>query len=214
MFDRKAIKEQGKENVKKNYWPSVLCALIYSLITTASTAGTAANGDGEPTTLTPGVVIAIIVIILASIAIRIFIINPLQIGCCGFFEENVNGKPQVGIIKEGFSNYGHTFAVLFLRDLYLCLWAILFIIPALIKSYSYRMVPFILRDNPQMPANEVIQRSRDMMNGHKWEVFVFDLSYIGWALLGALTFGLVNIFWTEPYRQNANAGIYLKLKES
>ena len=49
------------------------------------------------------------------------------------------------------------------------------------------------------------------MDGQKWNMFVFDLSYIGWFLLGCITFGLVNVFWTEPYRQNANAAIYLKL---
>jgi uncharacterized membrane protein len=49
------------------------------------------------------------------------------------------------------------------------------------------------------------------MNGHKWNTFVFDLSYIGWYLLGCITCGLVNVFWTEPYRQNANAALYLTL---
>ena len=49
------------------------------------------------------------------------------------------------------------------------------------------------------------------MNGHKWKTFVFDLSYIGWFLLGCITFGLVNVFWTSPYRQNANAALYLTL---
>ena len=52
-----------------------------------------------------------------------------------------------------------------------------------------------------------------MMDGHKWEVFVFDLSFIGWYILGAFTFGLLNIFWTNPYKENASAGIYLKLKD-
>ena len=133
-------------------------------------------------------------------------------GCYGFFRENAKGQhPDLGVLKTGFAKYGHTFLTLLLRDIFLILWTLLFIIPGIVKSYSYRMVPFILRDNPGLTASQVITRSRKLMDGQKWNMFVFDLSYIGWFLLGCITFGLVNVFWTEPYRQNANAAIYLKL---
>lgn len=155
---------------------------------------------------------AAILIGIVGFLLKIFVFNPLEVGCYGFFRENAGGRrPDLDILKTGFGRYGHTFVTLFLRDLFLVLWTCLFIVPGLVKAYSYRMVPFILRDNPDMSAREVITASRRLMDGHKWNTFVFDLSYIGWYLLGIITCNLVNIFWTEPYRQNANGALYLKL---
>ncbi len=159
-----------------------------------------------------GAILAGLVVACIAFVLRIFVFNPLQVGCYGFFRENARGlHPDLGVIKSGFGRYGHTFITLLLRDLFLILWTLLFIIPGIVKTYSYRMVPFILRDNPELSATEVITASRHLMNGNKWKTFVFDLSYIGWFLLGCITFGLVNVFWTSPYRQNANAALYLTL---
>ncbi len=110
--------------------------------------------------------------------------------------------------------YGHNFRVLMLHDVYLALWALLLIVPAIIKAYSYCMVPYILAEHPELSANEIITRSRRMMNGHKWQAFKLDLSFFGWILLGALTLGLVNVFWTVPYMESAQAALYLKLRDA
>jgi uncharacterized membrane protein len=117
----------------------------------------------------------------------------------------------VGSIFDGFKTYGRAIGVPLLMAVYIFLWTLLLIIPGIVKAYSYRMVPYILRDNPELSATEVITASRQLMDGNKWQTFVFDLSYIGWFLLGCITFGLVNVSWTSPYRQNANAALYLTL---
>ena len=75
------------------------------------------------------------------------------------------------------------------------------------------MVPYIIKDNPELTATETITKSREMMNGNKWRAFLLDLSFIGWIILGAVTFGILFILWTCPYMQNANAALYLELKE-
>ena len=75
------------------------------------------------------------------------------------------------------------------------------------------MVPYILAEQPELSATEVITRSREMMNGNKWQAFKMDLSFLGWILLGILTLGLVNIFWTAPYMESAQAALYLKLRD-
>ena len=67
--------------------------------------------------------------------------------------------------------------------------------------------------NPELSATEVITRSRMMMNGHKWNAFVLDLSFIGWFLLTIITCGIVGILWTNPYYSNTNAALYLELKK-
>ena len=99
-----------------------------------------------------------------------------------------------------------------LSGLFIFLWGLLFIIPGIIKSYSYRMVPYILRDEPELSPMEVISRSRDMMNGQKLNAFILDLSFIGWALLTALTCGLAGIFYVGPYKAGTDAALYDAVK--
>lgn len=159
--------------------------------------------------LAGGVSLAVII----SVLVRIFVQNPLEVGGSRFFRENVPaGTGKLSALKEGFARYGHVFLTLFLRDLFQWLWSLLFVIPGIIKSYSYRMVPYIVKDEPDLSAREVINRSREMMRGNKWGAFVMDLSFLGWYILGALTFGVLNVFWVDPYYQNSRAALYVKLK--
>ena len=241
MWDRKEIKETGKIRFKANYWRSVLSAFLLSLLVGGSSAFSGFNisdqnyeqdvdvtvddntidevtdafntiPDEQKAVFGTALLGVAFVAFCIGFILKIFVFNPLQVGCYGFFRENACGvHPDLGVLKTGFGRYGHTFITLFLRDLFLFLWFLLLIVPGCVKLYSYRMVPFILRDNPELSAREVITVSRRLMDGQKWKTFVFDLSYIGWFLLGAITFGIVNIFWTEPYRQNANAALYLSL---
>lgn len=95
----------------------------------------------------------------------------------------------------------------------MCLWTLLFIIPGLIKSYSYRMVPYILSDNEDMSATEAITKSREIMNGNKWRAFVLDLSFIGWVFLSCITLGLVGIFYVAPYISATEAELYEAIKD-
>ena len=79
--------------------------------------------------------------------------------------------------------------------------------------YSYRMVPYIIKDNPELSATEVITRSREMMNGNKWRAFLLDLSFIGWILLCVITLGIAAFFWVGPYMSSTDAALYLELKK-
>ena len=81
----------------------------------------------------------------------------------------------------------------------------MFIIPGIIKQYEYMMIPFLLA--------EAFEKSRQMMKGNKWAAFVLDLSFIGWSLLGIITFGLVNIFFAGPYQYLTQSQLYFRLKE-
>ena len=84
--------------------------------------------------------------------------------------------------------------------------------PGIIKSLSYALTPYILADCPKMAATDALKVSMRMMKGHKWELFVFGLSFIGWILLSALTFGLLQIFFVMPYMNAAFAGYYSERK--
>ncbi|MGA9175075.1 MAG: DUF975 family protein [Thermoactinomyces sp.] len=98
-----------------------------------------------------------------------------------------------------------------LQSIYLILWSLLFFIPGIIKWYSYSMTPYILIDHPELPVNEAITKSREMMNGHKLELFALQFSFIGWSLLSMLTLGL-GFIWLIPYYYATEAQFYRKIK--
>ena len=153
-----------------------------------------------------------VLLIIICVLLDIFIFNPLQIGCYAFFKDNVKThSAELDTLKVGFTDYGHKFCTMLVMSIYLFLWTLLLIIPGIIKSYSYRMVPFIVQDYPDLSAKEVINKSREMMDGQKMETFKLDLSFIGWFLLSLVTLGIVGIFWTNPYFYNTNAALYRRL---
>lgn len=157
----------------------------------------------------------IVILILFAIAISVFLFNPLATGCYKFFSSSAESPHKniapVGIaFKKG--NYRGIVKGMFLKDLYTFLWTLLFIIPGIIKSYAYRMVPYILADNPNMDANEAITLSRRMMDGEKWNTFVLDLSFIGWYLLGGLACG-IGVIFVAPYHYSTNAQLYLVIRD-
>ena len=92
-------------------------------------------------------------------------------------------------------------------------WSLLFVIPGIVKSIAYSQMFFLLADNEDMTAAEAQKKSIEMMRGHKWEYFVLNLSFIGWAILALFTFGLLYI-WLMPYMKATLANYYLKLKKA
>ena len=223
MWNIGELKERGREAFKANYWPCVGVALLMTVF--AGGSGLSSRAQSSTTDIQhsvenvpPEVVVAAFVGFLAALGIalliKIFLANPIELGGCTFFKKNLEeGPAPFSTIKAGFQNYGHTFVTLFLRDLFLVLWFLLFLIPGFIKAYSYCMVPYILAEHPEMSATEIITRSREMMDGNKWNTFKLDLSFIGWILLGIVTLGLGFVFWTSPYMNSTHAALYLKLKE-
>ena len=155
----------------------------------------------------------IAVIFTVSFVLSILVFNPLQVGCQRFFSENSKDKADLNEMGFGFGRggYGRVVKTMLLNDIFLLLWTLLFIIPGLVKSYSYRMVPFILAQEPELSGREAITRSREMMNGHKWNTFVLDLSFILWILLTIITLGIVGVFYFNPYYYATNAELYYAL---
>ena len=155
---------------------------------------------------------AVAAVTVIGVVLRIIVFNPLKVGCYRFFLKNIDdASTPLGVIKEGFGGYGHVFVTLLLTDLFAALWSLLFIIPGIIAAYSYRLVPYLIKDRPELSAMEVIRKSKELMRGNKLRAFLLDLSFLGWFLLGAVTLNLVNIFWTNPYSESANAVFYKDL---
>lgn len=115
-----------------------------------------------------------------------------------------------GYNKELFSR---VLTTTLLYYVYVFLWSLLLLIPGCIKSYSYAMTPYILKDNPEMKNNAAIEESMRMMDGHKLELFLLDLSFIGWAILSILTC-CIGFLWLVPYMNMAHVNFYEDLKKA
>lgn len=135
------------------------------------------------------------------------------LGLTKVFLKVVNGEEiTVGNVFYGFEDLWTAFKAQFFMGLFIWLWTLLLIIPGIIKAYSYSMTFFILAENKGMPVLEAITLSRKMMDGHKMDLFVLFLSFIGWVFLVAITFGIAGI-WVYPYFYAAMTNFYLSVKE-
>ena len=159
--------------------------------------------------LVVGGILLFIVLFIVIAAIHAFLFNPLEAGIARFFVRKLNDKAEIRELAYCYDHgYLNVVKTVFLRDLYIVLWGLLLIIPGIIKSYEYRMVNYILAENPEMNTKDVFAMSRDMMRGNKWRAFVLDLSFLGWHLLSLITIGLAGIFYVFPYRNMTNAALY------
>lgn len=161
------------------------------------------------------VVMAVAALFIFAIALVIdaFIANPLELGCKRFFRRNLDEPATMSNIAFAFdSNYKNICKTMFLRDLYTVLWSLLFVIPGIIKAYEYKMIPYLLSENPDMPMEEVFAESRRLMTGNKWKAFVLDLSFILWDIASALTCGIAGLFWVAPYKASTQAALYEAVK--
>lgn len=151
---------------------------------------------------------------LLGLAGKLLLVNPLEVGCKNFFLRNTEQPAPLDDIARGFKpEWLHNVVTLLLRDIFVALWSLLLIVPGIIKVYAYRMTPYIMAEHPEMSGTEAITLSRSMMNGHKWNAFVFDLSFLGWYLLDALTVGILGIFYVHPYKAAADAELYRAISE-
>lgn len=135
---------------------------------------------------------------------------PIQWGMYVSFKRLLNKRElELSWLFDGYKG-SRIWTTTVLQTVYTMLWSLLLIIPGIIKSYSYAMTPYILEDNPELKNNAAIEKSMEMMQGHKLDLFLLDLSFIGWAFLCMLTFGL-GFFWLESYMLTARAAFYEEL---
>lgn len=238
MWTRRELKERAKAAFKANYWRCVLVAFILALLIGGSAgSGVRKNETADLTTeqqkamailaedenlgrLVEGmeklsalpsskIKISLGGLGLVGFLLSILVFNPLIVGCYRFFLQNSRGPAELNELGAGFrGDWGNVVLVMFLKNLFLALWTLLFIIPGIVKAYAYRMVPYILKEHPELSGTQAITLSRRMMKGHKGDAFVLDLSFIGWILLSALTFGILHLFYVGPYIEATNAELY------
>lgn len=122
-----------------------------------------------------------------------------------------NRQLRAGDAFEGFYDFWTAFKVNFFQALFTILWSLLFVVPGIIKYFSYSMAMYIAAENPGMSALEAVNKSKEMMNGKKMDMFVLTISFLGWYLIGSITFGIAYI-WILPYVNTTFANFYNSIK--
>ena len=166
--------------------------------------------------LSTAVMFLILIGVTVGLMVLALVLNPLHVGARKFFIQNAsNPETKVDGMNVGFGfgkNYRDIVFSMLGTQMITLLWTLLLIVPGIYKAYCWRLVPFIIADDPEITGKEARAKSNAMMNGSKWASFVLDLSFIGWKLVGALTFGILNIVFTNPYEAATDTALYLELK--
>lgn len=145
----------------------------------------------------------------------IFLFFPLDVGYTNAFNAlYVEGDDRItgNTFRDAFGQYLKNVWAMFLMVLFVSLWSMLLLIPGIVKAYSYAMLPYILKDNPELSAMDAIRLSSKMMKGHKFDLFYLQLSFIGWAILAVLTGG-IGLLWLQPYMMTTQASFYQDIKK-
>ena len=208
MWTRAMLKENAKYSMQRNYWYCIAALMgfmaiagstsriggLYYNITAlpqmmAAETGYFTGGNAPDSAyvaaMVAGMMGAVMIFMGLTMLVKIFLVNPIQVGLRKFFIMNrTSVRTDVSYLvyplKRG---YGNVVKGMFLTHLFLMFWYALCIVPGIIKGFSYMLVPYILADNPDMDAMDAINLSKKMMDGHKAEAFVLGLSFIGWFIL-------------------------------
>lgn len=223
MWNRWQLKESAKTVLRASYWKAFLVSLITAFISSNNLFSYRFN-QADLDVLSHSAHLSAIVPFLAilglsltasiaGIILIIFIFAPLHVGIAHYFLESTQMRFDFQNVLHGFTGgrYRNVVATMLLRDIYLFLWTLLLIVPGIVKSYSYALVPFLLAENPSLSPSRAIQMSINMTNGHKWEMFILDLSFLGWYLLGLLAL-VVGTLFVNPYYYTTQAQLYLALR--
>jgi uncharacterized membrane protein len=218
MWSRVELKSRAWDVLRTTYWKAFVVSIVLGIAASqgasfsGSNSGTRSENYNEEALILV-LIIGLIIFVVFSI-FRIFIGFSLEVGCRKYFILASEGDANFNYMGYAFNGgiYKNILITMFLKGLYTFLWTLLFVIPGIIKSYSYRFVPYILADNPNLEPAEAINLSRDLANENKMAMFFLDCSFIGWYFLGLLAC-CIGVVFVTPYYNQTLAELYLYLRE-
>lgn len=225
MWSRKELKDRAKEVLRKIYWSAFGVSIVIAIA--GGNNGWGGGGGSHSANSRDSInsnihnnfnwewIPIAFAIFITILLLRIFIGYCLEVGGRRYFVQSAQYRDNKKCFSFGFDgqNYMGIVQTMLLTKVFIFLWSLLLIIPGIIKSYAYRMVPYILADNSNIGAREAIKLSNEMTMGHKFDMFVLDLSFIGWYFLGALALG-IGILFVMPYENATDAELYLVLRNN
>lgn len=233
MWYRAELKTRAKTVLKSSYWKAFLVSLIIAVVGGNSSGSPNFNwnfGGGKSHNLSNsigningsmlpiivgGIIIAAIIVCMLVFAFRVFLGYPLEVGGRRYFVRAAQNEVNMNHIGFAFEKgkYIDIIKAMLWRALFNFLWFLLFFIPGIVKAYAYSMVPYILADNPNIGYKRALQLSKQMTSGQKFKLFVLDLSFLGWLILGALAL-LVGVLFVMPYVNATKAELYIVLRQN
>lgn len=221
MWTRDELKFRAKTVLKKSYWMSFVVCLILGAAAGIG-GGIGSSGSSGARTealfydLDSSIVLLFLGIILfgslIAVGVSIFFLQPLTVGGRKFFIQAAKDDVKLNYIGHAFSsNYLNIVKTVFFKNLFVFLWSLLFLVPGIIKSYQYYFVEYLMAERPDMDYRRALDLSRQMTDGHKWNIFVLELSFIGWYLLGILACCIGGLF-VNPYYSATQTQLYLTLR--
>ena len=142
-----------------------------------------------------------------------FACGPLAIGSAEYFYSLTEAKPtKVGTLFNGFNNYSRNLLVSLSKAGLVCLWGLLLIVPGIIVGLRYAQTNFIAANYPDRKVRQILGESAELMRGKKWELFLLQLSFLGWFALSIFTLGIL-LLWIIPYYRTTMANYYKKITE-
>ncbi|MBO7640836.1 MAG: DUF975 family protein [Bacteroidales bacterium] len=212
MIKNQEYKNAALRALKGKWTPAVIATIVYLLIGLVI-AGPYYYFQLQNPTVDPMLSLKASAYVLP---LSLFIIVPLQIAFYyAFLKLYRNGDEKVmdNMFKDAFKpKYGRNILAMILMVILVGLGTLLLIVPGIILTLCYQILPFVLKDNPDLSAVQALKKSREMMRGHKFDLFWLELSFIGWAILAVLTFG-IGVFWLEPYWMTTFAAFYQDVKD-
>lgn len=221
MWSRVELKTRAKAVLSKGYWRAFLISLVIMLVGGSQSSGGNGSNSNEYRqgiqrfNIEYEAIIIIIIIVMVIALIRILLGYIVEVGGRKYFVRAAEDDMNMSYLGFGFGGgrYIGIIKSMFYKDVLIFLWTLLLIIPGIVKGYAYRMVPYILADNPNIGYDRAVELSNEMTMGYKWDIFVLDLSFLGWYFLGALALGIGTLF-VRPYDDSTNAELYLVLREN
>ena len=198
MPTRAELKQNAKDRMKEQALNPILVTLVYTLVAMAISL---LGGILGATVLIP------FILSLAFVAVQISYVYY----CMRVAKREQGAYADLAYLIQDW-RFGLKLVVLsFVINLFISLWSLLLFVPGVIKAISYSQAIMIMLENPNMDIMTAIKESQRMMNGHKMEYFILDLSFILWILLVTVTFGIASL-WVSPYMQITMVNYYNTLK--
>lgn len=224
MWTRSLLKKNAWNSVKNYYWPALGVCFLAGILgangyrggssggSSSGSSYTDSNGDVDWKVLLAIMAVAITISLIAfaiGFAIQAFVGNVARVGECKYFYDARNGDESFGKLFDNFKGgkYMPTVKTMFFKQLYIFLWSLLFYIPGIIKALEYYLIPYMLAENPNLDKDRAFEISKKTMEGEKWNLFVLQLSFIGWELLG-LCACCVGVIFVQPYYEATMAEFY------
>ncbi|MFO7636740.1 MAG: DUF975 family protein [Clostridia bacterium] len=200
------LRLEAREGLKGYWADAVVAALISSIIIgLVSNVNIMMESFGEAQRI-------INLMWIPTYAYTLLVSNIISYGIMVFYLRLfTNWSNRLEEIFSGYKNFGNVFALMFLMNLFIFLWSLLFLIPGIIAAYRYSMAVYIMAENPGTTPMDAIRRSKELTQGVKGKIFELDLSFIGWAILCIFTCG-IGFLWLTPYWNMSRVAFYQDLK--